>query len=88
MITIYVFLALTAGGTGNTTGAIIGAVAVVLVLEGSRFLEGWTSVLGGVQKAALREVFIGVALIAIMQFRPLGLLPEKSPGPFLRRKSR
>ncbi|MEM8728973.1 MAG: branched-chain amino acid ABC transporter permease [Pseudomonadota bacterium] len=88
LITIYIFLALTAGGTGNTTGAVIGAVAVVLVLEGSRFLEGWTSVLGGVQKAALREVFIGVALIAIMQLRPLGLLPEKSPGPFLERKPR
>ncbi|MEJ6393142.1 branched-chain amino acid ABC transporter permease [Gymnodinialimonas sp. 2305UL16-5] len=88
LITIYIFLALTAGGTGNTTGAVIGAIAVVMVLEGSRFLEGWTSVLGGVQKAALREIFIGVALIAIMQFRPLGLLPEKPPGPFVKRKSR
>jgi branched-chain amino acid transport system permease protein len=88
LITIYIFLALTAGGTGNTTGAVIGAVAVVLVLEGSRFLEGWTSVLGGVQKAALREIVIGVALILIMQLRPLGLLPEKPPGPFLDRSKR
>jgi branched-chain amino acid transport system permease protein len=88
LITIYIFLALTAGGTGNNTGAVIGAVAVVLILEGSRFLEGWTSILGGVQKAALREIFIGVALIAIMQLRPRGLLPETSPGPFLERKSR
>ncbi len=88
LITIYIFLALTAGGTGNTKGAIIGAIAVVLVLEGSRFLEGWTSVLGGVQKAALREIFIGTALILIMQLRPLGLLPERSPGPFLERSTR
>lgn len=88
LITIYIFLALTAGGTGNTAGAVIGALAVVLVLEGSRFLEGWTAALGGVQKAALREMFIGIALIAIMQLRPLGLLPERSPGPFLDRKAR
>lgn len=84
LITIYIFLALTAGGTGNTAGAIAGAIAVVAVLEGSRFLEGWTSALGGVQKAALREIAIGVALIVIMQFRPRGLLPERPPGPFLK----
>ncbi len=83
LITIYIFLALTAGGTGNTTGAVIGAIAVVIVLEGSRFVEGWVDALGGVQKAALREILIGVTLIMIMQFRPLGLLPETSPGPFL-----
>jgi len=83
LITIYIFLALTAGGTGNTTGAVIGAIAVVIVLEGSRFVEGWIETLGGVQKAALREILIGVTLIMIMQFRPLGLLPETSPGPFL-----
>ncbi|MCY3994899.1 MAG: branched-chain amino acid ABC transporter permease [Rhodobacter sp.] len=83
LITIYIFLALTAGGTGNTTGAVIGAIAVVIVLEGSRFVEGWVEALGGVQKAALREIVIGVTLIMIMQLRPLGLLPETSPGPFL-----
>ena len=79
---------LTAGGTGNSTGAVIGAIAVVAVLEGSRFLEGWVTALGGVQKAALREIVIGVALIAIMQLRPRGLLPETPPGPFLRKDRR
>lgn len=88
LITIYIFLALTAGGTGNATGAVLGAIAVVALLEGSRFLEGWTSVLGGVEKAALREIVIGVALIAIMQLRPRGLLPETPPGPFLTKDRR
>ncbi|MFN3937381.1 MAG: branched-chain amino acid ABC transporter permease [Gemmobacter sp.] len=83
LITIYIFLALTAGGTGNTTGAVLGAVAVVVVLEGSRFIEGFVPGIGGVQKAALREIVIGVALIAIMQFRPRGLLAERPPPPFL-----
>jgi branched-chain amino acid transport system permease protein len=65
----------------------MGAIAVVAVLEGSRFLEGWTSLLGGVEKAALREIVIGVALIAIMQLRPRGLLPETPPPPYLKRTS-
>lgn len=88
LITIYIFLALTAGGTGNSTGAVAGAIAVVAVLEGSRFIEGWVEAFGGVQKAALREILIGVALIAIMQLRPRGLLPETPPGPFLKGKQK
>lgn len=83
LITIYIFLALTAGGTGNTAGAVLGAVAVVVILEGSRFIEPYVHVLGGVQVAALREILIGVALIAILQLRPRGLLPETPPPPFL-----
>lgn len=88
LIPIYIFLAVTAGGAGNTAGAVIGAVAVFVVLEGSRFLEGWTSALGGMQNAALREIFIGVALIAIMQLRPRGLLPEEAPEPIVERARR
>lgn len=83
LITIYIFLALTAGGTGNTKGAVIGAFAVVVILEGSRFLEPYVHVLSGVQVAALREIVIGLALIAILQLRPRGLLPETPPPPFL-----
>jgi branched-chain amino acid transport system permease protein len=83
LITIYIFLALTAGGTGNTSGAVMGAFAVVLILEGSRFLEPYVHFLSGVQVAALREIVIGVALIAILQLRPRGLLAETPPPPFL-----
>lgn len=83
LITIYIFLALTAGGTGNTTGAVLGALAVVMLLEGSRFIEPYVHFLGGVQVAALREIVIGVALIAILQLRPRGLMAETPPPPFL-----
>jgi branched-chain amino acid transport system permease protein len=83
LITIYIFLALTAGGTGNTSGAVMGAFAVVLILEGSRFLEPYVHFRSGVQVAALREIVIGVALIAILQLRPRGLLAETPPPPFL-----
>jgi branched-chain amino acid transport system permease protein len=82
LITIYIFLALTAGGTGNTAGAVLGAALVVAVLEGSRFLEGFFHGLGGAQVAALREIVIGCALIAVMRLKPRGLLAERPPPPF------
>jgi branched-chain amino acid transport system permease protein len=79
LLTIYIFLALTAGGAGNTKGAVLGAVLVIVVLEGSRFLEAAIPELGGAQVAALREIVIGTALILVMRLRPEGLLPERPP---------
>ncbi len=79
LITIYIFLALTAGGTGNNLGAVVGAFLVMAVLEGTRFLEGFFPGLAGVQYAALREIFIGVTLIVVMHIRPTGLIPERQP---------
>ena len=38
LLTIYIFLALTAGGIGNNWGAVIGAFVVVFFLESTRFL--------------------------------------------------
>ncbi|MEM9223937.1 MAG: branched-chain amino acid ABC transporter permease [Pseudomonadota bacterium] len=81
LLTIYIFLSLTAGGTGNTGGAVLGAVLVVAVLEGSRFLEGVVPELSGAGGAALREMVIGSALILIMRLRPEGLLAERPPSP-------
>ena len=54
LITIYVVLALTAGGTGTMRGAILGAVLVVALTEGTRFL-GRAAGLSPVQVAALRR---------------------------------
>ncbi len=81
LLTIYIFLSLTAGGTGNATGAVLGAVIVMVILEGSRFLEGMLPHLSGAQGAALREMVIGSLLIVIMRLRPAGLLAERPPRP-------
>ena len=40
LLTIYIFLALTAGGIGNNFGAVFGAFVVVFFLESTRFLIG------------------------------------------------
>lgn len=77
LLTIYIFLSLTAGGTGNTSGAVLGAVLVVALLEGSRFIEGGIPELSGARGAALREMVIGAGLIAVMRVRPGGLLAER-----------
>ncbi len=82
LLTIYIFLALTAGGAGNPAGATLGAALVVVVLEGSRFVEPLIPGLTGAQGAALREIVIGAALIAVMRLRPGGLLAERPPPSF------
>jgi branched-chain amino acid transport system permease protein len=79
LITIYVVLALTAGGTGNNWGAVIGAFLVVFFMEGTRFATGWLPSLKPVQVAAVRELAIGASLLIVLRFRPTGLLPERIP---------
>jgi branched-chain amino acid transport system permease protein len=78
LITIYVVLALTAGGTGTMRGAVLGAILVVFLMEGTRFLAQILPGLQPVQVAAMREATIGVALILVLYLRPQGLLPERT----------
>ena len=79
LLTIYIFLALTLGGTANNRGAVAGAFALMILLEGSRFAGHAVQGLKIVQVAALREVLIGLLLILIMRLRPRGLFPEPLP---------
>ena len=79
LLTIYVVLALTAGGTGNNWGAIVGAFLVVFFLEATRFATGWLPGLKPVQVAAVRELLIGASLLVLLRLRPTGLLPERLP---------
>lgn len=77
LVTIYIVLALTAGGTGNNAGAVLGAVLVVFFMESTRFATGWITVLKPVQVAALREALIGAGLLLVLRVRPRGILPER-----------
>jgi branched-chain amino acid transport system permease protein len=79
LVTIYVVLALTAGGTGNNWGAIVGAFLVVFFMEATRFATGGLRGLPPVQVAALRELLIGAGLLVVLRVRPAGLLPERLP---------
>jgi branched-chain amino acid transport system permease protein len=79
LITIYIFLAVSAGGVGRPSGALIGAYAVVFFLEATRFIAEVVPALQPVQVAALREMLVGVALILVFYVRPQGVLPERVP---------
>jgi branched-chain amino acid transport system permease protein len=79
LITIYIVLALTAGGTGNNAGAVIGSVIVVFFMESTRFISALAPGLEAVQVAAVREIMISGSLILILHLRPKGLLPEQAP---------
>ncbi len=76
LITIYIFLALTAGGIGNNLGAVAGAYVVVFFLESTRFLTAIVPGISAVQIASLREALVGLGLLLVMRYRPRGLLPE------------
>ena len=77
LITIYIFLAVTAGGYTRPAGAIVGALFVNFLLEGTRFGAEHISGLSALQVASVREIVIAAALIALMHLRPQGLLPER-----------
>ena len=79
LITIYICLAVTAGGVGRPSGAVLGAYAVVIFLEATRFATELVPGLQPVQLAALREILVGLALILVLHLRPQGLLPERIP---------
>jgi branched-chain amino acid transport system permease protein len=77
LFTLYIKLALLAGGLGNNRGAIVGAFAVVFLLEASRFAIPLIPGVTPVQGAALREFMVAVLLIVMLRYRPAGLIPEK-----------
>jgi branched-chain amino acid transport system permease protein len=82
-LTIYIFLAVTVGGYTRLTGAVVGSIALVALLEATRFIAAAIPALDAVQIASLREFAIAVTLILIMQLRPegaFGMTNERS-GP-------
>ncbi len=78
LLTIYIVLALTAGGVGSMRGAVVGALFVMTLIEGTRFLAAEIPGVSPVQKAALREGIIALTLILLLRFRPQGLIPERT----------
>ena len=79
LVQFAIFLAVTAGGVGRPAGAVLGAYAVVIFLEGTRFAAEVVPGLQPVQLAALREIMVGMALILILRLKPQGVLPERTP---------
>lgn len=66
---VYVLAMVILGGSGRIEGALIGSLVLVLLPELLRFAGIPTAV-----AAPLRQIIYGSALIAIMRFKPTGLL--------------
>lgn len=78
LVTIYIFLAVTAGGNARPAGAVLGAYLLVAFLEATRFLAEIVPGVTAVQAASLREIAVGIGLVILLTLRPDGLLPERS----------
>ncbi|HET7134651.1 MAG TPA: branched-chain amino acid ABC transporter permease, partial [Casimicrobiaceae bacterium] len=76
LLTLYIKLALLAGGLGNNRGAIVGAFAVVFLLESTRFVIPFVPGITPVQGAAIREFLIASFLLVMLRYKPTGLVPE------------
>ena len=72
------FTALFLGGAGNNFGVVIGTLLVAgLVGQGVTYVPHW--ILPATAVAPVQVMIYGVALIAILRFRPEGIAPER-PG--------
>ena len=79
LLTLNIILALVAGGVGNNTGAVLGAVLIVVLLEGTRFAAPFLPFLAATQVAAVRELLVSVLLLVILRVLPAGIMPEQVP---------
>ncbi|MDD0814607.1 branched-chain amino acid ABC transporter permease [Curvibacter sp. HBC28] len=77
LITFYVWMGLVLGGVGRVKGALFGALALMVLLEGSRFVKDWIPGVSEVELASLRLAAVGLALILITLYRPNGLFGGK-----------
>ena len=89
IITFQIWLAMLLGGSGNHWGVLVGALLLIVIREGTRFVGDIPGVAALVVHnpgflPSLRFVLIGLLLIAVVRFFPGGVLPErvrKAPPP-------
>jgi branched-chain amino acid transport system permease protein len=72
--TFYAWVAVILGGSGSNRGALFGGIVIVTIREGTRFLNDFAL---PIDPAPLRLLLIGVVIIAVMRYRPQGILPPQ-----------
>ncbi len=77
LVTFYVWMAMIMGGVGRVSGAVVGALLLMLFLEGTRFLRDVApDAISAVDMASVRLGAVGLALILFTLFRPQGLVGD------------
>jgi branched-chain amino acid transport system permease protein len=69
-------MAVLMGGRGSAPGVLLSSFSVILLLEGSRFVNDQLGFIDAGQLAALRLILVGVLLIVIIRFKPAGFMAE------------
>jgi branched-chain amino acid transport system permease protein len=86
MLTFQLLIIIVLGGLGSTTGAIIGAVIVIVGMEWLRFLDE-PNFFTDTAHPGLRMVVFSVILILIMLFARKGILGQKEIWDIFRKKN-
>lgn len=76
LTTFYIWMAIIIGGVGRVSGAIVGTILLISLLEGSRFLRDLIPAIPDAEMASVRIGFVGLLLIVFLIFRPQGLLGD------------
>ncbi|MBK1669390.1 hypothetical protein CKO28_15230 [Rhodovibrio sodomensis] len=82
IVTFQIWLAMLLGGTGNHLGVLIGAFLLIVIREGTRFLDAVPG-LSAVAESnpsfvpSLRFVLIGLLLMVVVRFFPHGVRPDR-----------
>jgi branched-chain amino acid transport system permease protein len=79
MLTFNILLVVVLGGIGSISGSVIGAVAVTILMEALRFLDGPLN-LGVVQlegRPGVRMVVFSILLMVVVLFRQRGLMGNR-----------
>ncbi len=76
LTTFYIWMAVIIGGVGRVSGAVLGTVLLIGMLEGSRFLRDLIPSIPDAEMASVRIGIVGLLLILFMIFRPQGLLGD------------
>ncbi len=76
LLTFYIWVAMVLGGAGKVSGAAIGTAALVVFLEGSRFLRDLLPGVSAVEMASVRLGVVGLLLVLLMLYRPGGIMGD------------
>lgn len=78
LVTFYVWMAMIIGGTGRVGGTLLGAGILVLILEGTRFIQDLVPGALGTEMASIRLGIIGVCLVVFVLYRPQGIIGDNA----------
>lgn len=76
LVTFQIWMAMILGGAGKISGAVIGTLVLMLLLEGSRFLPDVLPFVSGAAMAEIRIFAVGFALVLFTLYRPQGLMGD------------